>query len=218
MNRSEQIQEKLKAISELEVLLYPLLLERDKEGTLSILSEVQERLRELIGKIEKLLQVKENDHDIIQKALRFRECDPSPQGDKLDDEALQDKFVSSSPQDEPHRDTSVAGISSQASTEVFYIGYRDHKSTEGCYVSKPDEDTRFQITVPQSNPLVGILQFYAELDSYEKECVIESNSKLIKRDRGPFGSSQGTLEEDGEVRLDPERKHWELKTPITIKS
>ena len=49
MNLSEQIQGKLKAISELEVLLYPLLLERDKEGTLSILSEVQERLKELKG-------------------------------------------------------------------------------------------------------------------------------------------------------------------------
>lgn len=214
MNRSEQIQEKLKAISELEVLLYPLLLERDKEGTLSILSEVQGRLKELIGKIEKLLQAKENDHDIIQKALRYVECDPSPRGNKLDDD--DHKVESSSiPHDEPPGDTPVMGMS--LPPEVFYIKYQDHKSTEGCYVSKPDGDTRFQITVSQSNPLIGILQFYAEVDSYEKEGVINS-SMLIKRDREPFGSSQGTLEEDGEVRLDPERKHWELKTPITIKS
>lgn len=220
MNRSEQIQEKLKAISELEVLLYPLLLERDKEGTLSILSEVQERLRELIGKIEKLLQVKENDHDIIQKALRFRECDPSPQGDKLDDEALQDKFVSSSPQDELHRDTSVAGISSQASTEVFYIRYQDHKSTEGCYVSKPDDgDTRFQITVSQSNPHVGILQFRDGLGEITKAEIMGSRSyPLIRKESswGGEGRSQGT-HEDGEVGLDPELKRWRLITPIKIK-
>lgn len=212
MNRSEQIQEKLKAISELEVLLYPLLLERDKEGTLSILSEVQGRLKELIGKIEKLLQAKENDHDIIQKALRYVECDPSPRGNKLDDD--DHKVESSSiPHDEPPGDTPVMGMS--LPPEVFYIKYQDHKSTEGCYVSKPDGDTRFQITVSQSNPLIGILQFYAEVDSYEKEGVINS-SMLIKRDREPFGSSQGTYE-DGEVRLDPARETWTLITPIRIK-
>jgi hypothetical protein len=214
MNQSEQIREQLNTLSELEHLLPTLLLEVDKQLVL----EVQERLKALTDTTERILQMLEIGSDLLQKARSSLEGDPSSQGNRLDGEDHQDKFVSSSPQDEPHRDTSVAGISSQASTEVFYIGYRDHKSTEGCYVSKPDEDTRFQITVPQSNPLVGILQFYAELDSYEKECVIESNSKLIKRDRGPFGSSQGTLEEDGEVRLDPERKHWELKTPITIKS
>ena len=212
MNRSEQIQEKLKAISELEVLLYPLLLKRDKEGTLSILSEVQGRLKELIGKIEKLLQAKENDHDIIQKALRYVECDPSPRGNKLDDD--DHKVESSSiPHDEPPGDTPVMGMS--LPPEVFYIKYQDHKSTEGCYVSKPDGDTRFQITVSQSNPLIGILQFYAEVDSYEKEGVINS-SMLIKRDREPFGSSQGTYE-DGEVRLDPARETWTLITPIRIK-
>jgi hypothetical protein len=220
MNLSEQIQGKLKAISELEVLLYPLLLERDKEGTLSILSEVQERLKELKGKIEKLLQAKENDHDIIQKALRYVECDPSPRGNKLDDEALQDKFVSSSPQDELHRDTSVAGISSQASTEVFYIRYQDHKSTEGCYVSKPDDgDTRFQITVSQSNPHVGILQFRDGLDEITKAEIMGSRSyPLIRKESswGGEGRSQGT-HEDGEVGLDPELKRWRLITPIKIK-
>ena len=220
MNLSEQIQGKLKDISELEVLLYPLLLERDKEGTLSILSEVQERLKELKGKIEKLLQAKENDHDIIQKALRYVECDPSPRGNKLDDEALQDKFVSSSPQDELHRDTSVAGISSQASTEVFYIRYQDHKSTEGCYVSKPDDgDTRFQITVSQSNPHVGILQFRDGLDEITKAEIMGSRSyPLIRKESswGGEGRSQGT-HEDGEVGLDPELKRWRLITPIKIK-
>lgn len=220
MNLSEQIQGKLKAISELEVLLYPLLLERDKEGTLSILSEVQERLKELKGEIEKLLQAKENDHDIIQKALRYVECDPSPRGNKLDDEALQDKFVSSSPQDELHRDTSVAGISSQASTEVFYIRYQDHKSTEGCYVSKPDDgDTRFQITVSQSNPHVGILQFRDGLDEITKAEIMGSRSyPLIRKESswGGEGRSQGT-HEDGEVGLDPELKRWRLITPIKIK-
>lgn len=212
MNQSEQIQEKLKALSELERLIPSLLDEGDKQ----LVQEVLELLNALAEKTERVLKMFEIGSDLLQEARSLREGDPSSRGNKLDDEALQDKFVSSSPQDELHRDTSVAGISSQALTEVFYIGYKDHKSTEGCYVSKPDGDTRFQITVSQSNPLVGILQFYAELDSYEKEGVIKSKSMLIERDREPFGSSQGTCE-DGEVSLDRESKHWTLKTPIKIK-
>lgn len=217
MNLSEQIQEKLKAISELEVLLYPLLLERDKEGTLSILSEVQERLKELIGKIEKLLQAKENDHDIIQKALRFRECDPSPRGDKLDDD--DHKVESSSiPHDEPPGDTPAMGMS--LPPEVVYIQYKDIKSKAGHYMSKPDSETKFQITVSQSDPSLGILQFRDGLDEFSKrEIQGDMGHPLIRRESswGGEGRSQGTYE-DGEVRLDPERKHWELKTPITIKS
>ena len=217
MNRSEQIQENLKAISEFEVLLYPLLLERDKEGTLSILSEVQERLKELIDKIEKLLQAKENDHDIIQKALRYVECDPSPRGNKLDDD--DHKVESSSiPHDEPPGDTPVMGMS--LPPEVFYIRYQDHKSTEGCYVSKPDDgDTRFQITVSQSNPHVGILQFRDGLDEITKAEIMGSRSyPLIRKESswGGEGRSQGT-HEDGEVGLDPELKRWRLITPIRIK-
>lgn len=212
MNQSEQIQEKLKALSELERLIPSLLDEGDKQ----LVQEVLELLNALAEKTERVLKMFEIGSDLLQEARSLREGDPSSRGNKLDDEALQDKFVSSSPQDELHRDTSVAGISSQASTEVFYIGYKDHKSTEGCYVSKPDGDTRFQITVSQSNPLIGILQFYAELDNYEKEGVINSNSMLIERDRGPFASSQGTYE-DGEVRLDPARETWTLITPIRIK-
>lgn len=212
MNQSEQIREQLNTLSELEHLLPTLLLEVDKQLVL----EVQERLKALTDTTERILQMLEIGSDLLQKARSSLEGDPSSQGNRLDGEDHQDKFVSSSPQDEPHRDTSVAGISSQASTEVFYIGYRDHESTEGCYVSKPDDDTRFQITVSQSNPLVGILQFYAELDGYEKESVIESNSKLIKRDRGPFDSSQGAYE-DGAVSLDRELKLWKLITPIKIK-
>lgn len=212
MNQSEQIQEKLKALSELERLIPSLLDEGDKQ----LVQEVLELLNALAEKTERVLKMFEIGSDLLQEARSLREGDPLSRGNKLDDEALQDKFVSSSPQDELHRDTSVAGISSQASTEVFYIGYKDHKSTEGCYVSKPDGDTRFQITVSQSNPLIGILQFYAELDHYEKKDVINSNSMLIERDRGPFCSSQGTCE-DGEVSLDPERKFWSLTTPIKIK-
>lgn len=212
MNQSEQIQEKLKALSELERLIPSLLDEGDKQ----LVQEVQELLNALAEKTERVLKMFEIGSDLLQEARSLRECDPSPRGDKQDDDDHKDKFVSSSPQDELHRDTSVAGISSQASTEVFYIGYRDHKSTEGCYVSKPDADTRFQITVSQNNPLIGILQFYAELDGYEKEGLIKSNSMLIERDSRPFGSSQGT-HEDGEVGLDPASKTWTLITPIKIK-
>lgn len=216
MNLSEQIQEKLKAISELEDLLPDFIKEVDKQVAIESLSEVQERLKELIGEIETISLIIEKGHYFIQKALRSCECDPSPRGDKLDDD--DHKVESSSiPHDEPPGDTPAMGMS-LSSEEVFYIRYQDHNSTEGCYVSKPDDgDTRFQITVSQSNPLIGILQFYAELDIYEKESVIKINSMLIERDRGPFGSSQGTCE-DGEVSLDHGSKHWKLITPIKIKS
>lgn len=214
MNQSEQIREKLTALSELDGLFNSLLFERDKEESLSILSEAEEQIKTLIGSIEEVRHLIERGHARIQDGLRSHECAPSHRENRLEDDVRKVESPSLS-YEEPPVDTPVMGMS--LPPEVFYIKYQDHKSTEGCYVSKPDGDTRFQITVSQSNPLIGILQFYAEVDSYEKEGVINS-SMLIKRDREPFGSSQGTLEEDGEVRLDPERKHWELKTPITIKS
>lgn len=212
MNRSEQIREKLKNLSELERLLPSLI----DEGDQQLVQEVQELLNSLAKKTERVLKMFEIGPDLLQEARSLRECDPSPQANKLDDEAHQDKFVSSSPQDEPYRDPSAAGIPPQASPEVFYIKYQDHKFREGCYVSKPDSDTRFQITVSQSDPLVGILHFYAGLDRYDKAGVINGSSTLIEKERGPFGS-QGTPEEDGEVRLDPARKTWTLITPIKIK-
>lgn len=218
MNGSEQIRGKLKALSELVSLRYFLRLEGGKEEILSILSEVQEQIKTLTDSIKKVRLLIEEGYDDIQDALHDVECDASSRGNKLDDEALQDKFVSSPLQDEPYGDTAASGIPSLASTEVhYYIKYQDHKSKSGCYMSKPDSDTRFQITVSQSNPLVGILQFYAELDSYEKEGVINGSSTLIEREGGPF-SSQGYQEEAGEVRLDPANKTWELIKSIKIKS
>ena len=216
MNRSEQIQEKLKTLSELERLIPSLL----DEGDQQLVQEVLELLNALAEKTDRVLKMFEIGSDLLQEARSFREGDLSSRGNKLDDEALQDKFVSSSPQDELHRDTSVAGISSQASTEVFYIRYQDHKSTEGCYVSKPDDgDTRFQITVSQSNPHVGILQFRDGLDEITKAEIMGSRSyPLIRKESswGGEGRSQGT-HEDGEVGLDPELKRWRLITPIKIK-
>lgn len=216
MNRSEQIQEKLKTLSELERLIPSLL----DEGDQQLVQEVLELLNALAEKTDRVLKMFEIGSDLLQEARSFREGDLSSRGNKLDDEALQDKFVSSSPQDELHRDTSVAGISSQASTEVFYIRYQDHKSTEGCYVSKPDDgDTRFQITVSQSNPYVGILQFRDGLDEITKAEIMGSRSyPLIRKESswGGEGRSQGT-HEDGEVGLDPELKRWRLITPIKIK-
>lgn len=216
MNRSEQIQEKLKTLSELERLIPSLL----DEGDQQLVQEVLELLNALAEKTDRVLKMFEIGSDLLQEARSFREGDLSSRGNKLDDEALQDKFVSSSPQDELHRDTSVAGISYQASTEVFYIRYQDHKSTEGCYVSKPDDgDTRFQITVSQSNPHVGILQFRDGLDEITKEEIMDSRSyPLIRKESswGGEGRSQGT-HEDGEVGLDPELKRWRLITPIKIK-
>jgi hypothetical protein len=218
MNGSEQIRGKLKALSELDSLLSHLLLERNKEAALSILSEVQEQIKTLTDSIEDVRLLIERGYARFQDVLHYVECDASSRGNKLDDEALQDKFVSSPLQDEPYGDTAASGIPSLASTEVhYYIKYQDHKSKSGCYMSKPDDsDTRFQITVSQSNPLVGILQFYAELDSYEKEGVINGSSTLIERESGPF-SSQGYQEEAGEVCLDPASKTWELIKPIKIK-
>lgn len=215
MERSEQIREQLKALSELKSLLSLLLLDENKENALSILSEVQEEIKTLTDSIEEVRLLLERGHARFQEALRYVDCDASSRGNKLDDEALQDKFVSSPLQDEPHGDTAASGIPSLASPEVFYIKYQDHKSQGGSYVSKPDSDTRFQITVSQSNPLVGILQFYAELDLYQKSDVINGSSTLIKRERGPFGS-QGT-HEDGVVLLDPASKTWTLSTPIETK-
>lgn len=216
MNLSEQIQEKLKTLSELERLIPSLL----DEGDQQLVQEVLELLNALAEKTDRVLKMFEIGSDLLQEARSFREGDLSSRGNKLDDEALQDKFVSSSPQDELHRDTSVAGISSQASTEVFYIRYQDHKSTEGCYVSKPDDgDTRFQITVSQSNPHVGILQFRDGLDEITKAEIMGSRSyPLIRKESswGGEGRSQGT-HEDGEVGLDPELKRWRLITPIKIK-
>lgn len=211
MNRSEQIQEKLKTLSELERLIPSLL----DEGDQQLVQEVLELLNALAEKTERVLKMFEIGPDLLQEARSLRECDPSPRENKLDDEAHQDKFVSSSPQDEPHRDTAAAGIPSLASPEVFYIKYQDHKSQEGCYVSKPDSDTRFQITVSQSDPLVGTLRIYAGLDPSYEEGIINGSSTLIEKERGPFGS-QGTRE-DGRVSLDHERKHWKLIKAIKIK-
>ena len=216
MNQSEQIQEKLKTLSELERLIPSLLDEGDKQ----LVQEVLELLNALAEKTERVLKMFEIGSDLLQEARSLREGDPSSRGNKLDDEALQDKSVSSSPQDEPQRDTSVAGVPPQASAEVFYIQYKDIKSKAGHYMSKPDSETKFQITVSQSDPSLGILQFRDGLDEFSKrEIQGDMSHPLIRRESGwgGEGRSQGTYE-DGEVRLDPERKHWELKTPITIKS
>ena len=210
MNRSEQIREKLKNLSELERLLPSLL----DEGDQQLVQDVQELLNALAKKTERVLKMFEIGPDLLQEARSLRECDPSPRGNKQDDEALQDKFGSSPPKDEPLGSSHAMGMS--LPPEVFYIKYQDHKSQGGCYVSKPDSDTRFQITVSQSNPLVGILHFYAGLDRYDKAGVINGSSTLIEKEMGPFGS-QGTLEEDGEVSLDRERNTWRLLTPIKIK-
>lgn len=211
MNRSEQIQEKLKNLSELERLLPSLL----DEGDQQLVQDVLEQLNALAKKTERVLKLLEMGSDLLQEARSLRECDPSPRGNKQDDEALQDKFGSIPPKDETLGSSHAMGMS--LPPEVFYIKYQDHKFQGGYYESKPDSDTRFQITVSQSNPLVGILHFYAGLDPFYKEGIINGSSPLIKKGSGPFGGSQGTLEEDGEVSLDRERKHWELKTPIKIK-
>lgn len=215
MNQSEQIQEKLKTLSELERLIPSLLDEGDKQ----LVQEVLELLNALAEKTERVLKMFEIGSDLLQEARSFREGDPSCRGNKLDDEALQDKFVSSSPQDEPHRAISVAGIPPQASAEVFYIQYKDIKSKAGHYMSKPDSETKFQITVSQSDPSLGILQFRDGLDEFSKrEIQGDMSHPLIRRESswGGEGRSQGTYE-DGEVGLDPELKRWRLITPIKIK-
>lgn len=216
MNRSEQIREKLKTktLSELEVLIPLLLCEGDEQSV----KEVQELLKPLTDMTERALKMLEIGSDLLQKGRPSLEGDLSSRGNKLDDEALQDKFVSSSPQDEPHGDTARAGMPSLASPEVFYIKYQDHKSQEGCYLRKPDSDTRFQITVSQSDPLVGILQFFDELDEYTKgEIIGDMSYELIKKEMGwSTGLSQGS-HDDGEVRLDYASKTWKLIKPIKIK-
>lgn len=210
MNRSEQIQEKLKNLSELERLLPSLLYEGDQQ----LVQDVLEQLNALAKKTERVVKLLEMGSDLLQEARSLRECDPSPRGNKQDDEALQDKFGFSPPKDEPLGSSHAMRMS--LPPEVFYIKYQDHKFREGYYESKPDRDTRFQITVSQSNPLVGTLRIYVGLDPHYKEGIINMSSTLIEQDWGAFGS-QGTPEEDGEVSLDRERKRWKLITPIKIK-
>ena len=133
---------------------------------------------------ERALQMLEIGSDLLQKGGSSLEGDLSNRGNKLDDEPLQDKFVSSPLQDEPHGDTAASGIPSLASTQVFYIRYQDPKSQGGDYVSQPDHNTRFQITVSQSDPHVGILQFYDELNKYRKEEIIGNMSYALVEKRG----------------------------------
>ena len=216
MNGSEQIRGKLKALNELGGLLNPLLFERDKEASLSILSEAEEQIKTLIGSIEEVRHLIERGHARIQDGLRSRECAPSHRENRLEDD---DRKVESPslPYEEPPVDTTSMGM--PHSSKVFYIKYKDHNSTQGYYESKPEgDDTKFQISVSQTDPHAGDLQFYDGLDMYEKKELKDTPSMLIKKEMGvPFGSTQVT-HEDGKVRLDPERKHWELETPITIKS
>lgn len=217
MNRSEQSREELKTktLSELEELIPVRLCKGDKQ----LVKEVQELLKPLADMTERALQMLEIGSDLLQKGGSSLDGDLSNRGNKLDDEALQDKFVSSPLQDEPHGDTATSGIPSLASPEVFYIRYQDPKSKGGEYVSKPDRNTRFQITVFQSNPHVGILQFYDELDKYRKEEIIGNMSyTLVEKERGgATGHSQGYQEEYGEVHLDPASNTWKLIKAIKIK-
>ena len=215
MNQSEQIREKLTALSELDGLFNSLLFERDKEASLSILSEAEEQIKTLIGSIEEVRHLIERGHARIQDGLRSHECAPSHRENRLEDDVRKVESPSLS-YEEPTVDTTSMGMP-QASTVVYYIDDSNHNSNEGYYKDNPNEDTRFQISVSQTDPHVGILQFYAGLDEGTKaEIKVDMSSTLIEKDWGPFGS-QGTLEEDGEVSLDRERKHWELKTPIKIK-
>ena len=215
MNGSEQIRGKLKALNELEGLLNPLLFERDKGEALSILSEVQEQIKTLTDSIEEVRFLIERGHARIQDGLRSRECAPSHRENRLEDD---DRKVEppSLPYEEPPVDTTSMGM--PHSSKVFYIKYKDHNSTQGYYESKPEgDDTKFQISVSQTDPHAGDLQFYNGLDMYEKKELKDTPSMLIKKEMGvPFGSSQGTYE-DGKVRLDPASKTWTLITPIKIK-
>lgn len=212
MNQSEQIREQLNTLSELEHLLPTLLLEVDKQLVL----EVQEQLKALTDTTERILQMLEIGFDLLQKARSSLEGDPSSQGNRLDGEDHQDKFVSSSPQDEPYRDTPAAGIS-QASMDIYYIKYSDHNSEEGYYQNNPDEDTRFQITVSQASPHVGILRIYDEIDDGDKKELMQQKLKLINKVGGLLsGFSIPRSIEEGRVSLDPDCKSWKLETPITI--
>lgn len=217
MNPSEQICEKLKTktLGELERQIPLHLFSGDK----LLLQEVQELLKSLADKTERALKMCEIGSDLLQEGRSSLEGDLSSRGNKLDDEALQDKFVSGGPQDEPHRDTLVVRIPPQDSTVVYYIDDSNHNSNEGYYKDNPNEDTRFQITVDQTDPYVGILQFYDRIEEGVKKEFKQASLSLINNVRGQYpGSNTSGSIKDGEVRLDPERKHWELKTPITIKS
>lgn len=215
MNGSEQIQGKLKALNELEGLLNPLLFERDKGEALSILSEVQEQIKTLTDSIEEVRFLIERGHARIQDGLRSRECAPSHRENRLEDD---DRKVESPslPYEEPPVDTTSMRM--PHSSKVFYIKYKDHNSTQGYYESKPEgDDTKFQISVSQTDPHAGDLQFYDGLDMYEKKELKDTPSTLIKKEmRVPFGSTQVT-HEDGKVRLDLERQTWTLIDPIKIK-
>lgn len=215
MNQSEQIREKLTALSELDDLFNPLLFERDKEESLSILSEAEKQIKTLIGSIEEVRHLIERGHARIQDGLRSHECAPSHRENRLEDDDRKVESPSLS-YEEPPVDTTSMGM--PHSPTVFYIKYDDHNSTQGHYESKPEEDdTRFQITVSQSDPHDGILQFFDGLDEGTKAEIKGNPSyELVKKEMGPFGS-QGTLEEDGKVSLDPARNTWKLITPIKIK-
>lgn len=217
MNRSEQIREKLKTktLSELEGLIPSLLYEGDEQSV----KEVQEQLKALTDMTERALKMLEIGSDLLQQGRPSPEGDLSSRGSKLDVEAHQDKVVSSSPQDELHRDIPVVGMPPQASTVVYYINDSDHNSEEGYYKDAPNEDTRFQITVDQTDPHVGILQFYDGIEDGVKKELKQASLRLINNVRGQYPSSNtsGSIE-NGTVSLDRERKHWKLKTPITINS
>ena len=217
MNQSEQLREKLTALSELDGLFNSLLFERDKEASLSILSEAEEQIKTLIGSIEEVRHLIERGHARIQDGLRSHECAPSHRENRLEDDVRKVESPSLS-YEEPPVDTTSMGM--PHSPKVFYIKYKDHNSTQGLYESKPEgDDTRFQITVSQSDPHVGILQFYDKLDKDDKdEIIVNMSYALVEKEMGwSTGHSQGT-HEDGKVRLDPASKTWELTKPITIKS
>ena len=216
MNRSEQIREKLTALSELDGLFNSLLFERDKGESLSILSEAEEQIKTLIGSIEEVRHLIERGHARIQDGLRSHECAPLHRENRLEDDDRKVESPSLS-YEEPPVDTTSMGM--PHSSTVFYIKYKDHNLTQGYYESKSEgADTIFQISVSQTDPHVGILQFCDGLDEGAKGEIMGNRScALIKRDMGwSTGRSQDTPE-DGEVSLDRERKHWKLITPIKIK-
>ena len=65
--------------------------------------------------------------------------------------------------------------------DIYYIKYSDHNSEEGYYQNNPDEDTRFQITVSQASPHVGILRIYDEIDDGDKKELMQQKLKLINK-------------------------------------
>ncbi|WP_455107614.1 hypothetical protein [Porphyromonas sp.] len=216
MNRSEQIREKLTALSELDGLFNSLLFERDKGESLSILSEAEEQIKTLIGSIEEVRHLIERGHARIQDGLRSHECAPSHRENRLEDDDRKVEFPSLS-YEEPPVDTTSMGM--PHSPTVFYIKYQDIKSKTGDYMRKPEDETQFQITVSQSDPSLGWLQFRDGLDEYSmKEIQGDLAHPLIRKESswGGEGRSQGTPE-DGRVSLDRERNTWRLLTPIKIK-